>query len=157
MYQVASLVQLQSNFLDWFWFVWSIYVIIIFSGTWTVNQNQININCIHLDCILQVSKASRHLLFESCPSARAVKTDIESFVNTNSLGYSLKEQKCKTGTRAPAAAGIPTVMAMALVVFPSSVLPNSSNVALWFSVCWLSGNSISISWCKSTISWLFVR
>lgn len=56
-------------------------------------------------------------------------------------------------TRAPMAAGIPTVKAIAEVVFPFSVLPNSSRVALWFSAGRPSGNSTSSSWCKSTMSW----
>lgn len=57
-------------------------------------------------------------------------------------------------TRAPMAAGIPTVRAMEVVIFPFLLfLPISNKVARWFSIGRLSSwKSTSTSWCKSTMS-----
>lgn len=62
----------------------------------------------------------------------------------------------KEHTRAPMAAGIPTVRAMAVYDFFPSVLPNPSRVALWYSVGWPFGNSTSTSWCRRTMSWSII-
>lgn len=62
------------------------------------------------------------------------------------------KQKETWHTRAPIAAGMPTVRAIAVVVLAFFVLPNSKRVARWFSFGWPSGNSTSTSWCKRTIS-----
>lgn len=57
-------------------------------------------------------------------------------------------------TKAPMAAVIPTVRAIALVDFPFwSILPYSNRVIRCFSFGRPSGNSTSTSWCKSTMSY----
>ena len=58
-------------------------------------------------------------------------------------------------TRAPIAAGIPTVRAMAVVDLPFSTFPNSSSVAWCFSVGCPSRYSTSTSWWSSTMSWIY--
>lgn len=67
-------------------------------------------------------------------------------------GFVWLEWCTKLHTRTPIAAGMPTVRAIAVVVFSFSVFPNSSNVARWFSFRLPSGNSTSTSWWRSTMS-----
>lgn len=67
------------------------------------------------------------------------------------------EQKWTEHTRAPMAAGIPTVRAMAVYDLFPSILPNSSRVAPWCSLGLPFGNSTSTSWCNRTISWTWIN
>lgn len=67
------------------------------------------------------------------------------------------EQRWREHTRAPMAAGIPTVRAMAVYDLFPSILPNSSRVAPWCSLGLPSGNSTSTSWCNRTISYAWIN
>lgn len=57
----------------------------------------------------------------------------------------VKAEVKQANTNAPMAAGIPTVKAMAVYCLFPLVLPNSSRVALWFSIGWPFGNSTNTS------------
>ena len=116
------------------------------------------LRCTHLECRFQVREAWLLLSCSPCSQARAAiwhGTRVNEYAFFFCFYPHASINVVKVTTRAPIAAGTPTVRAIAVVVdLPFSTFPNSSSVAWCFSVGRPSGYSTSTSWCSSTMSWI---